>query len=200
MSDAAVSFDDLLQAARAGDRAALSFLLAACQSFLRARANRARRAELRPKCGDSDLVQDTLTAAYENFARFVGTGEEQFRAWLRAILDHRAANLSRRFCPSTRQEVSLQTPGLEELLPSQRSGPVQRAERGEKQERIARAFTALPLADRELVRLHLYEKWEFAAIAVRLGRTVAAVRKHWSRALIRWAHEVKRLEGGAAVG
>jgi RNA polymerase sigma-70 factor (ECF subfamily) len=197
------TFDELLRAARAGDRLAQNRLFETFQQFLRLTARRALAHAPRPKFGESDLIQDTLTRAYERLEQFTGSGEVQFQAWLHVILNHTAANLARRFGGTAKRdyrlEVALPGGALGDLLPSQRTGPLQKALNNEKQARVERALAALPEGDRELVRLRSQMGLSFAGIADYQGRTVDAVRKQWSRAVRLWADEVKRLEGPVSV-
>jgi RNA polymerase sigma-70 factor (ECF subfamily) len=51
---------------------------------------------LRAVANPSDLVQHTFLEACRDFARFEGTTEEQWRAWLRRVLARNLATLAER--------------------------------------------------------------------------------------------------------
>jgi RNA polymerase sigma-70 factor (ECF subfamily) len=80
---------DLITAAVGGDREALQQLLfRRCPSVLRyLRAQ--RPADLADQIDLDDVLQDTLLAAVKDFARFRGSTVGEFRAWMRAIAQHR---------------------------------------------------------------------------------------------------------------
>src|SRR5262245_43843769 len=84
--DAATGPDRLLRPARAGDGGALGLLLEHYRNYLTllARLHIGRR--LRGKVDPADLVQEAFLEAHRHFARFLGTVEAEFIAWLRQIL------------------------------------------------------------------------------------------------------------------
>ena len=72
--------------AKKGDRSALSRLLDEYRNYLRLLARNQIGQELRVRLDPSDLVQDTLIDASQNFARFRGETKSELIAWLRKIL------------------------------------------------------------------------------------------------------------------
>lgn len=105
------SVEHWIAEARGGDRTALNRLLDACFSCLLAAATRGLSAALRGRLDPSDVVQDTLMEAWQDFSRFRGKSETDLLAWLRQILRHNLANERRRHIHSamrsTRREVAL---------------------------------------------------------------------------------------------
>src|SRR3989442_13349463 len=93
----------LLDAARAGDRAARDRLFADCRDYLSLAARARVESWLRAKADASDLVQQTLLEAHRGLDQFHGATEAEFLAWLRRILDHNAADLVRRYHASGRR-------------------------------------------------------------------------------------------------
>src|SRR5437016_14458881 len=77
----------LLEAARAGDRAARDRLFAGCRDYLCLTARARVESWLRAKADASDLVQQTLLEAHRGFDQFHGATEAEFLGWLRRILD-----------------------------------------------------------------------------------------------------------------
>jgi DNA-directed RNA polymerase specialized sigma24 family protein len=109
----ATSVEQWIAEARGGDRPALGRLLGACFSYLLAAANRGLSAALRGRLDPSDVVQDTLMEAWQDFSQFRGKSEVDLLAWLRQILRHNLANEHRRHIRSamrsTRREVALRS-------------------------------------------------------------------------------------------
>src|SRR2546423_1075372 len=86
-----------LAAARAGSNEALGQALEVCRAYLLRIANDGLDAALRAKGGASDLVQETFLEAQRDFPRFNGTSDAEWKAWLRQLLVHNAANFARRY-------------------------------------------------------------------------------------------------------
>src|SRR4051794_30562932 len=88
MSDDVDPFATLLAAARGGDKSAWGKLLAAHRAALRAGARRRLPKEIAAGESASDVVQQTLAAAFQARERFVGDDPAQLRAWLFGILSN----------------------------------------------------------------------------------------------------------------
>src|SRR5262249_24826853 len=68
-----------------------------CRRYLLGIAERELDADLRAKGGASDLVQETFIDAQKLFARFEGTTEAEWLAWLRQLLLYNVAGFTRRY-------------------------------------------------------------------------------------------------------
>src|SRR5262245_54559198 len=84
-----------IEEARQGNQQALGGLLEACRPYLLLIANEELDADLRAKIAPSDLVQETLLRAQQEFGRFKDDGEDRLLAWLRRILLNHLANVRR---------------------------------------------------------------------------------------------------------
>src|SRR4051794_6409643 len=100
----------LLAQARAGDAAARDRLFARCRDYLGLAARARIETKLRAKVDASDLVQQTLLEAHRGFGGFRGAPEAEWRAWLRRILDHNAADFVRRYRTTGKREVGREVP------------------------------------------------------------------------------------------
>jgi RNA polymerase sigma-70 factor (ECF subfamily) len=189
---------ELLVEARQGSGEALGALLELYRAYLQGRAGALIGSNLRGVVNPSDLVQQTFLEAYQDFGRFGGSTEAQWRAWLRRILAHNLANvvekhvrarkrdrrrqisLDRR-CVAVANSVAGHDPGVAGV----QSSPSVQAQRREASAILADRLAQLPEAYREVLVLRHYEGLSFEEMARHMGRTSGAVRILWVRALDR---------------
>jgi RNA polymerase sigma-70 factor (ECF subfamily) len=99
-----------LIAARHGSEEALGQVLEMCRPYLLRIANDELASDLQAKMGASDLVQEAFLDAHRDFGGFHGATPAQWRAWLRAILQHKLANLTRRFRQTDKRQIDGELP------------------------------------------------------------------------------------------
>jgi RNA polymerase sigma-70 factor (ECF subfamily) len=139
--------------------------------------------ELRGRGAVSDVVQDTLLKAVENFSSFRGKCAGELLAWLRQILaskvaDHYRSN--RRQKRDVRLERSIQaaidksSSQLACFLADSRPSPSEELLMAEKLARVADAVAALPEGQRDAVTLHHLCAYKISDAARELGKTVPA--------------------------
>src|SRR4051812_1718348 len=92
----------LIDRARAADSESLAKLLELYRDYLRLLARTGTDAAQRRKADPSDLVQETMLKATQNFARFRGNSEAELAAWLRQILAQCLVDHVRRYRASGR--------------------------------------------------------------------------------------------------
>ncbi len=198
--DRAVDGDRMLhelERARAGDREVLGRALESCRDYLQLIAARGLDADLIAKGGPSDIVQDTLLGAYRDFDAFNGCSRDELLAWLRKILQNNLAVHRRRYRGTRKRQVSLEIPtggssgaaAFHGLL-CDSATPGTAAMRGEQSAALIAALERIPEDYRRVVVWHQYEQLTFEEIGERLGRSADAIRKLWSRALIRLTEEL----------
>jgi RNA polymerase sigma-70 factor, ECF subfamily len=160
-------------------------------------AARGVETDLIAKAGASDLVQETLLGAYRDFDAFHGSSRDELLAWLRKILQNNLAVHRRRFRGTRKRQVSLEIPiggssgGAKwHALRCDAMTPGALAVREEQTAALARALGRIPDDYRRVVVWHQYDQLTFEEIALRLDRSAEAVRKLWSRALIRLTEEI----------
>ena len=194
--------EHLLLEARAGDVATLGGLLELYRRYLTLLAREQIGQRLQSKVDASDIVQETFLEAHRNFARFRGTGEAEFLAWLRQILAARLADVLRRYLGTQGRNVRLEreiedafdhsSVVFERGLEAPQSSPSQQAARAEQAVLLANALTQLPEAYRQVIVLRHLEGLTFPEVARRMGRSLDSVEKLWMRALAR----LRQLLGG----
>jgi RNA polymerase sigma-70 factor (ECF subfamily) len=189
----------LLAAARGGDADALGRALEVYRDYLLAIADRELNPDLRAKGGASDLVQETCLHAQRDLAGFRGSTEEELRAWLRSLLEHRLAHFVRRYRATQkrglRREVALDA-GDSALSPAgalaaDTPTPSMEAVAHEQAELIQRILQRLPEDYRTVITLRYQDDLSFEEIGHRLGRTAEAARKLWWRAVERLQDEME---------
>jgi RNA polymerase sigma-70 factor, ECF subfamily len=185
--------EQLLARARRGDDQALGELLLYYRPYLSLLARLKADRQLRAKFDDSDLVQDTCLWAHRDFAQFRGATEPEFTAWLRQIMAHTAANLTRdhrRGKRDVRVERRLHdllnqsSEMIEHALVQIESTPSESALHRERAVVLANALDQLPADYREVLVLREFEGRSLAEAAAAMGRTPDAVQKLWARAVV----------------
>jgi RNA polymerase sigma-70 factor (ECF subfamily) len=131
----------------------------------------------------SDIIQQTFLEAHRSFRQFAGRDARELTAWLQRILDHKVAGAIRDHAllqkRSVRRDRSLDdshggVASLKKELDAGLSTPSQKAIRGEEEQHLMEALSALPDDQREAVRLRHLEGLALADIARHLGRSPAA--------------------------
>lgn len=181
-----------IDAARHGSADALGQVLAYCRPYLLAVANDQLETDLQAKVGASDLVHETFLEALRDFPKFRGSSEQEVLGWLRQILLHNVANVSRQYRATDKRqiqrEVVLGEAPAEELLQASAddgSSPSARALRRERDEALALAMEQLSEEHRQVIQLRSYERCSFKEVGRRMRRSEEAARKLWARAIER---------------
>ena len=186
MSTDESDFHELLERARAGDRAAWARLFdrvandeaegAALHAMARRVLPRSDRA--RDFVDSLDLLQSALKDGWLDASRFEGSNEREFYAWMRTIIRRKLSRATRRRRPAIGLETgevaeaggrSGSSEGLGELI------------RSEERERLMGAIRALPDDQRAVLTLRLKGR-SAPEIAELLSLSPEAVRKRESRA------------------
>jgi RNA polymerase sigma-70 factor, ECF subfamily len=192
--------ETLLAAARAGDDAARGLLLELYSNYLRVLSRALIGQALQVRLDASDLVQETYLKAHREFAQFLGGGERELVGWLRQILVRTLANQAKHHRAQARDirrqeslEVALDRSSLAVQAalasPSMRS-PSALAIRREQSVLLANALERLPADYREVFILRNLEQVPVEEVAERMGRSVNAVRKLWTRAMLSLRREL----------
>jgi RNA polymerase sigma-70 factor (ECF subfamily) len=163
-----------------------------CRQYLLLVANQEIHAELRPKGGASDLVQETFLEAQRDFAGFRGSSERELMSWLRQILLHNVANFSRQYCHTEKRQISREISlGTDESnasnigrnMPARVPSPVASMVQSEERIILERALSRLPPHYAKVIEMRHQEGRTFEEIGVALERSSEAVRKLWARAI-----------------
>jgi RNA polymerase sigma-70 factor, ECF subfamily len=196
--------DQTIALAKWGDSQSLGCLLEEYRAYLRMLARMQVGLRLQSKLDADDLVQETCLRAHRTIGQFRGTTEEEFLAWLRAILAHVLADQIRRYHGTESRDPRLEraleseldrsSEGFVRSFAAPTSSPSQRLVRHERAAHLARALERLSPAAREVVALRHFEDLSFPEIARRMDRTLDGVKNLWIRALIRLRREVGSLD------
>jgi RNA polymerase sigma-70 factor, ECF subfamily len=190
--------DSTIAGFRSGDAKTWAWMHEHLEGPLKQVASRNLHRDLRTKVGISDIVQDTFLLAHRSANQFRGASLPEMTAWLKRILRNQIARTVRdqRWTQkrALHREVRLQELGTDIPLGIDAPTPSQVLQANEERELLDRALTHLPPADRQLIVEHYVQRISFAELAQRSGKTEAAIRKQWSRAMTRWKLATKSLQ------
>ncbi len=185
--------DRMIEDAREAQSGALDRLLESYRNYLRLVARAGIDPALRVKADASDLVQETLMKAHQNFDQFQGRTEPELAAWLRQILARNLADLARRYRATGTRGVSREhslddvfhpsSRALGSLLATNGHSPSQSAQRREMGVVLADAMAELTADYREVIVLRTLEGRGWDEVARAMDRSSDAVRVLWARAL-----------------
>lgn len=190
-----VSDEDLVRRSLRGEKGAASALFDRHAARLARLGRRHLVGALRRRKGESDLVQDTLLAAFRDLERFEAKGPGSFARWLDAILEHKAGDFVRREMRG-RRAVAREKGGVSEIPPVDPGpSPSSLAARGERETRLRSAIARLEGDQRTVVVLVHQRAMTFVEAGRLMGRSADAARMLYARAVTRLATEMRR--GGA---
>lgn len=163
------------------------------EAWLRLLARSEIDSRFQGKFDASDAVQQTMLEAWKGWQQFRGKDEPQRLAWLRQILAHQLAHLTRHFAGTQMRDVSREV-GLEmslgqsaarfdALLPAHGPTPSAAAAQHEQRMQLAQALERLPDDYRQVIVLRNIEDLPHQEVAARMQRSEGAVRMLWVRAL-----------------
>lgn len=179
-----------LDSARQGDAQALGRLLESYRSYVRVLVRACRAEPLQARLDDSDMIQDALLEAHRSFAGFRGATVAELAGWLRQVVIRTAGHALRRHLGTGKRDASREEPaGLADVAADSGSSPSARAIRHEQEERMAEALARLPDDMQQVLLGRHLDGLSYAVLAERLGRSEAAVRVLYTRALRRLREE-----------
>lgn len=191
------TISQLVDAAKVGDSAAHSEICRQVQGQLNTMANRQLDDGLRRKLNPSDIVQATLTRMVQGFDDFRGSTSAEFYGWLNSILRNEV-NTTRRNLQRDRRDVrrenepAANAPSFD--YPGNQETPTASALRQEKLARFRQVIKRLPPDYAQVIELRSIQELPFADVAVQMDRSVEAVSKLWSRALVKLQQELSQID------
>ena len=180
---------DLLERSAAGDRAAFDEVVRRHSASV----FRLARTLVERQVDAEDLLQQTFLSAWQAARQF--RGEASVRTWLLTIARHAAWQLRAKRGREPLDDVPVDQLGL--LAGWGQSDPECAAMRNQQRDRVAAAFSALALEDREVLTLRDLEECSGEETASMLELSVAAMKSRLHRARLRLAAELRK-EGGRA--
>ncbi len=194
------SDEDLVRRAREGDESAARELFDRHAGALRARVRRKLPRNLRAKVAESDVVQEAYLAAFLRLSDFDDRGDGSFARWIATIVENKVLDEIRNFAGTGKRDVRREEDvrsGIVRLAGAAGDRSVGAGLREEEErEQVARAMSALPGAQREVMRLVHEERLTVEQAALRMGKSLAAARKLYSRAVLRLADELRNTTAG----
>lgn len=193
--------NQLLLQARMGSRTAVEELLKAYGEYLRSLARQRLGSKLGGRVSPSDLVQETLLAAWRDFATFRGEDAPQFSMWIRTILLRKVSaavalhlKTSKRDVEREQHASALVGSSVMEVtkgLCGREETPSKIVSIDEDTQLIQRLMRNLPEEYRQVIQWRNLDGIRFNDIAKRLGKTSGATRLVWLRAIrmLREMHE-----------
>ncbi len=170
------------------------------EAWLRLLARHEVHQRFAAKFDPSDVVQQTLLEAWQGWDHLQATDPAQRMAWLRKILAHQLAHHVRHFEGTQKrsltremsidQSLTQSTMRLDTLLAARDPSPSAAAASLEQRAKLAEVLERLPDDYREVILLRNIEELSHDEVAQRMGRSSAAVRMLWLRAIEALSHEL----------
>ena len=173
-------FRMLIRRAHEADREAVGELLEQYRDHLRVVAAGRMGSLLNRRLGVSDVVQQTLMEAHQNFRQFTGGEHSELRAWLGRILQCNIINAIRDHLYTQKRALALERPlnsvadGNGAAVPCRTSTPSLRASQIEESLRLLDQLDRLPADQAAAVRMRHMECRSIAEIADELNRSKTA--------------------------
>ena len=166
----------LIERAQAGDRSAFDGLVDRYRERLLGQIEARLGSKVRARIEAEDVLQETLTRAYQSIEKFRYRGEESFYSWLGTIAEHLIWNIS--------QKQSSSYLELKSDVADDDASPGRNLRRHERFERLEKALNRLSPDHREALVLSRFEGLKVTEIAARMNRSPNAVYKLLARAVL----------------
>ena len=175
---------ELISQARAGDTEALNLLINEYRPYLCELARHQMDSVVNTRVDASDIVQQTCTEMYRDFALFRGTSEAELVGWVKRILKNNVVNTYRDNVHAKKRSLCAERRidnkddsyrALGDRIAGSTSTPSAKAVRRETSERIEALLSQLPDDQQEAVRRRHLEGWSLEELASHFDRSQTAV-------------------------
>jgi RNA polymerase sigma-70 factor (ECF subfamily) len=171
-----LAIHDLIERARAGDRAALGELLEKYRGFLVGLADRMLDDRAAARLDASDIVQQTCLSVHKQITEFNGEDAPQFAAWLRQIHERNIRNAARDQIHAGKRAIDREKRGGDpDVLAARQMTASQNFVQSEESARLARAIAQLPAEEQEALRRRYLDGESMVEIASAMGLTKDAL-------------------------
>ena len=176
-------FSEYMTMARNGSSTALGAMLESFRPSLTELAEARLGVRVRRRMSSSDLVQDTMLTAGQQFEQFRGDSLTEFRRWLIELFQSRLVDGLRRhqLAEKRSQNHEDENPSLSGIQALEVS-PAELAELKEEADHLLQAISFLPHEQQAIIRLRYMENHTFEEIAVQLGNSVPTVWRRFQEA------------------
>ncbi len=184
-----------LLSARSGEMIALNELIETWRTYLLHLVECEMSDDLRQKVGVSDLVQSACLDIHLRFGDFRGSSIEEWRGWLKRMILRDVQDIRRRFLDAQRRDVRREdsfagSERLAEDVTDPAPLPYVALIAREEMTALQSAMSRLPDDYRQVIRLRNTEGLPFVQVGRQMCRSEEAVRKLWSRAIVRLQQEL----------
>ena len=184
------SFEILIERARSNDQEALEQLVHRYRNYLLLLANNDMDQALRPKLGASDVVQQSMLAIHQNFPQFRGNSANEFKAWIRRILQNDLFNARRHYGGTQRRQMGREvqindSKQVNPVLADTNKTPQSEALLAELAAEMERCLSQLSESHRQVLKMRNWQEKSFNEIGDELDLSADAARKLWFRAFNR---------------
>ncbi len=184
---------ELLRQAARGDEAAANRLLDEIRPTLHEEIHRLAGGAAPAPLDGSGVVQECLVNIWRSAGAVEATTDAQARAWLKTVARNeflKAVRHTRQQVRDVRKQVPLpQDSGGAVPLAAATPTPSQELTRREEDVRREQALARLTPDDQTVLRLRFHEQQPWPEVAAHMGRTEAAVKRLYFRAVKRWKQE-----------
>lgn len=165
------AFIDVLHKAKTGFQDAIGQLLTFFQPFLSAKAEQLIKPDLRTKASPSDLVQGACLIAWEKFASFRGSTEEELKAWLSQIIVNHFRDIRRHFAQCDKRLLAREIPLADDhsVVEAKDQAPDEEVLKREAVERMWQAFQEIDPAHQLVLCLRYDKALAYQEIGRQLG-------------------------------
>jgi RNA polymerase sigma-70 factor (ECF subfamily) len=191
-----------LEQAQQGSREAQAQLLQAVRPYLLAVAEDQLASEIRPKLAASDIVQNAVWQAWQDFGDFRGQSRAELIGWLRKILCNCINEGARQHRRIAKRDISRER-SLDQMksefgaaLADSCSSPSEHVMASEERQQVERAVRRMSSRNEQAIRLRNELGLSFAEMGVALSCSEDAARKLLERAIEKLGQELRRHESG----
>jgi RNA polymerase sigma-70 factor, ECF subfamily len=188
--------DPLLFNAKAGDDLCRGQLVESYRDYLCSIAKTRIGQRLGARLSPSDIVQETMLAAWNEFESFRGDNSAQFTIWLRTILLRKLSRAVETHVHAGKRDIrrermtgnaamagSLLSSIICDPFVAPDHSPSSIVSGQEQQENMLRLLEELPEDYRRVIEMRVFDQMRFEEIATEFNRTSTAVRLLWLRAV-----------------
>lgn len=185
---------------REGEASQLGLLLELYRGYLLKIAGDSLSSEVAVKTSASDVVQETLLKASQNFPTFRGSSEPELKVWLRQILLHSITDTQRKFVGTDKRDASREVLLQDDLPEGDKrivlearvvKSPLSDLVAKENSSLVHDALQRLADKDRAVIEFRNFQMLGFAEIGLKLDCSEEAAIKRWARAIEAFYLELK---------
>jgi RNA polymerase sigma-70 factor (ECF subfamily) len=181
----ALSFEELLQRARAREEGALQELFLQCETELERWAEQQAAKEKSGSPSPSDISQEAWERVFKHFSTFRGQTKGEWFAWIKSVVfsqAHQLRRAERRQAVKTSGALPLDADEVQEV-PALQPSPSQLTSHKEQWRQLLKSLSEMLDDQREALRLYYMKELRVAEVAERMNKTQTSVSSLLQRGL-----------------